>query len=90
MSGGTITKILIRDTGTGYTSIPTVDLSAGSGSSGTATASFLPSLGNYWPFVFMMGQQMQLALYSILLPLPVQRLDGMLGQQVTPIQILQI
>ncbi len=55
VSGGTISKILIRDTGTGYTSLPTVDLSAGSGSSGTATASFLPQSGQLLAIRFYDG-----------------------------------
>ncbi len=42
VSGGTISKIVMRTPGTGYSSIPTLDLSAGSGSSGAGTASFLP------------------------------------------------
>lgn len=55
VSGGAITKIVIRDPGSGYSSLPTVDLSAGDGSGGAATADFLPQAGQLLALRFYDG-----------------------------------
>ncbi len=55
VSGGAITKIVIRDPGSGYSSLPTVDLSAGDGSGGAATADFIPQSGQLLALRFYDG-----------------------------------